>query len=236
MATTYNEKLIEKYKDFDEIIKTTYLKQDKNGELINLNGIINPLKIDNRQICAPTDNQGKESSCTAYSIANICESIIWKKTGKLVNLDASQIYAKSKELDGSPNTDGTQLQYAIKAAFQLGGFGSSKIEIGYLTNDKTDRTIEQFKYLLHKYDFIHAGFMCYSGWYKCTNENYIINCTGTSLGGHAVIIPYYDKIGVGIQNSWGPQWGTKGFGLMTWEDFKRTFVYACYIKNIYDGI
>jgi hypothetical protein len=89
MATTYNEKLIEKYKDFDEIIKTTYLKQDKNGELINLNGIINPLKIDNRQICAPTDNQGKESSCTAYSIANICESIIWKKTGKLVNLDAS---------------------------------------------------------------------------------------------------------------------------------------------------
>ena len=85
---TYNEKLIEKYKDYDKIIMSSYQVKDRNGKTIDLTGIVNPLKIDNRQLCAPTDNQGQESSCAAFSIANICESIIWKKTGKLVNLDA----------------------------------------------------------------------------------------------------------------------------------------------------
>lgn len=233
---TYNERLIEKYKDFDEVLASNYKFKGENGELIDLTGIINPLKIDNRQVCAPTDNQGTENSCTAYSIANICESVIWKKTGKLVNLNASQIYAKAKELDGQKNMHGTTLEHAINAAFKLGGFPSSKIEIGHLINDGTNLTIEKFKFLLHKYDFIHAGFQIFSDWYKCTNENYIIDCTGHNLGGHAVIIPYYDQVGVGIQNSWGPQWGSKGFGLLKWEDFKKTLVYACYIKNIYEGI
>ena len=48
---TYNEKLIEKYKDFDKVIKTYYQAKDHNGKLVNLDGIINPLKIDNRQLC-----------------------------------------------------------------------------------------------------------------------------------------------------------------------------------------
>lgn len=45
---TYNEKLIEKYKDFDTVIKTYYQAKDHNGKLVNLDGIINPFKIDNR--------------------------------------------------------------------------------------------------------------------------------------------------------------------------------------------
>ena len=236
MTMTYNEKLIEKYREYDKVIMTSYQMKDKSGQLIDITGIVNPLKIDNRQQCAPTDNQGQESSCAAFSIANICESIIWKKTGKLVNLDAHQIYALAKQLDGSLNSDGTYLECAIKAAFQLGGFDSSKIEIGFLHNDGTDSTVEQMKFLLHKYDFVHCGFSITDGWYKCTNENYIIDCTGRNLGGHAVICPYYDQDGAGIQNSWGPKWGASGFGLMKWNDFKRTLMYACYIKNAYEGI
>lgn len=85
---TYNEKLIEKYKKEDRIIMMSYKKKDKNHCYVPVDGIVNPLKIDNRQLCAPTDNQGMESSCAAFSIANICESLIWKKTGKLINLDA----------------------------------------------------------------------------------------------------------------------------------------------------
>lgn len=233
---TYNEKLIEKYKDYDKIIMTSYQVKDRNGKTIDLTGIVNPLKIDNRQLCAPTDNQGQESSCAAFSIANICESIIWKKTGKLVNLDAHQIYARAKQLDGSKNSDGTYLECAIKAAFELGGFSSSAIEIGFLYNDGTDQTVETMKFLLHKYDFVHCGFQITDGWYKCTNSNYVIDCTGRDLGGHAVISPYYDQSGIGIQNSWGKEWGSLGFGLIKWEDFKRTLMYACYVKNSFEGI
>lgn len=57
------------------------------------------------------------------------------------------------------NQDGTFLECAIRAAFELGGIESSKIEIGFLKNDHTPNTIEQMKFLVHKYDFVHAGFM-----------------------------------------------------------------------------
>lgn len=229
---TYNEKLIEKYKDFDQVIKTYYQAKDHNGKLVNVEGIVNPLKIDNRQLCAPTDNQGIESSCAAYSIANICESIIWKKTGKLINLNAQQIYAKAKTLDGSPNSDGTFLQYAIKAAFMLGGLDVKDLKINFLYNDGTPKTIEQLKFLIHKYDFVHIGFQIYQGWYECTNSNYYIPCTGACCGGHAVVTPGFFPDSLIIQNSWGQTWAAKGFGLLKWEDFLKDFMYACVIDGI----
>lgn len=229
---TYNEKLIEKYKDFDKVIKTYYQAKDHNGKLVNFDGIINPLKIDNRQLCAPTDDQGTESSCAAFSIANICESIIWKKTGKLVNLDAHQIYAKAKTLDNAKNEDGTYLEYAIKAAFMLGGIDVKDLKINFLYNDGTSATIEMMKFLIHKYDFVHCGFAIQSGWYDCNNDNYYISCTGQQLGGHAVIGCSYFPDSFCIHNSWGKFWGSMGFGLLRWEDFLKTFMYACVIDGI----
>ena len=50
-----NKYYIEKYKDFDKVIKTYYQAKDANGKLVNIDGIVNPLKIDNRQQCAVTD-------------------------------------------------------------------------------------------------------------------------------------------------------------------------------------
>lgn len=233
---TYNEQLIEKYKDIDKVIMTSYQKIGRDGKLVDVTGIVNPLEIDNRQLCAPTDNQGTESSCAAFSIANICEAIIWKKTGKLVNLDAHQIYAGAKQRDGSKNSDGTYLEYAIQAAFDLGGIDASKIEIGFLYNDKSDCVVEQLKFLIHKYDFVHAGFMIQDSWYSCNSYNYYIDCSGRSAGGHAVVICGYTQEGVIIQNSWGTMFGSKGFGIMRWNDFKKNLMYACYVQNAYEGI
>lgn len=116
------------------------------------------MKIDNRQLCAPADDQGSTSACAAYSICNLCEALIWKKTGKLVNLNAEQVYAKAKQIEGNLSTDGTYLECAIKAAFELGGFGDSKIKIGFVCNEGNDATIETIKFMLHKFDFLHIGF------------------------------------------------------------------------------
>lgn len=229
---TYNEKLIEKYKDFDKVIKTYYQAKDHNGKLVNLDGIINPLKIDNRQLCAPTDNQGNENSCAAFSIANICESIIWKKTGRLVNLDAHQIYAKSKEIDGHKNEDGTWLEYAIKAAFILGGIDVKNLNIKFLYNDSTTQTIEMLKFLVHKHDFVHVGFQIHEGFYQCNNINYIASFTGANLGGHAMICCGFLPEGLIIQNSWGPAFGSKGFCIIKWEDVLNYFMYGCVIDGI----
>jgi C1A family cysteine protease len=59
------------------------------------------------------------------------------------------------------------------------------------------------KRLLHKYEFLHAGFMIDEAWYNCTNTRYKLSKGRTSYGGHAVVIVGADTEGVYIANSWG---------------------------------
>lgn len=232
-ATMNNKYYIDKYKDFDKLIATMYQMKNSSGKLVDIDGIVTPLKIDNRQQCSVTDNQQDTPHCAGYSICNICEALIWKKTGKLINLNADQVYAKAKQLDGNINSDGTYLECAIRAAFELGGFGQNAkdIKLGFLYNNGTDHTIEQLKRLIHKYSFLHAGFAIDDGWYRATNEDFIIQKGRTSLGGHAVLLCGYDQIGVYIQNSWGKAWGSKGFAILPWNLVKELLIYCCYIEN-----
>lgn len=231
-----NRYYIEKYKDFDKIIKTYYQAKDKLGRTVNIDGIVNPLKIDNRQLASVTDNQGQTPHCAAYSICNWAEAILWKRTGKLINLNADQVYAKAKELDGSPNSDGTWLEYAIKAAVQLGGFQTSGMNVKFFQNEGTQTTVEMLKFLIHKYDFLHAGFEINSGWYQATEADPIIKKTSTSLGGHAVLLVGYDQTGVYIQNSWGKGWGSKGFAILPWSQVLDQLMYVCYLTGLYEDM
>lgn len=232
-----NKYYIEKYKDFDTVIKTYYEAKDHNGKTIKIDGLVTPLKIDNRQYYSVIDNQGQTPHCGAYSIAGIVEALIWKRTGRLINLDANQIYAKAKQIDGMINQDGTNLESAIKAAMQLGGLDeySNNIKLGHIYNDRTDNMQFYIKRLLHKYEFLHAGFLITEGWYQCTNRNYYIKHGRINYGGHAVVIVGADTEGVYIANSWGKNWGATGFAIMPWNVFKQEFMYACYLQNCFDN-
>lgn len=232
-----NKYFIEKYKEFDEVIKTYYQAKDHNGKTINIDGLVVPLKIDNRQQFSVIDNQGQTPHCGAFSIAGIIEALIWKRTGKLINLNANQIYAKAKTIDGMINQDGTSLEAAIKAALQLGGLDeySKNIKLGFVYNDGTDNMQFIIKRLLHKYEFLHAGFAITDGWYKCNNYNYKISHGCINYGGHAVVIVGADTEGVYIANSWGKEWGAKGFAIIPWNVFKQEFMYACYLQNCFEN-
>ena len=225
---------IEKYKDFDKIIKTYYQRPNIFGKMTIVDDVVNPLKIDNRQITSVTDQQGNKPHCAAYSICNLCESVIWKRTGKLINLEADQVYALAKQIDGD-ELDGTYLESSIKAAMKLGGFDSKNVGIGFIENNE-DNIIEKFKLAIHKYDFVQCGFVINEGWYDCNEDNPIINARGASLGGHAVLGVGYDETGAYIQNSWGKEWGAKGFCILPWEEFTKELMYACFVTNIYDNI
>lgn len=234
---TVNEHIIEKYKDIDHIITTYYQAKDHNGKMVNLDGIINPLKIDNRQQWSVIDDQGNTSQCACYSICGICESLIWKRTGKLINLNAEQVYALAKQRDGAKNQDGTYLEVAIKAAFDLGGFGdqTKNIKIGFIYNDKSDEMIERIKFLLHKYDFLHIGFSITNGWMNLNNNNFVIQHGSINYGGHAVALVGADQDYAYIANSWGKKWAASGFAQMPWSVFKQEFMYACFIQNCFDN-
>ena len=90
-----NKQMVQKYK-VDNTILESYFKNASNQ---SVSGVVFPLRLDNRQYCSPTDYQGDKPSCCGYSTAQILESLNWIDTGKIVQLDADQIYAKCKETD-----------------------------------------------------------------------------------------------------------------------------------------
>ena len=170
-------------------------------------------------------------------MCGLVEAINWKRTGRIYNLNADQVYAHAKLIEGDLQGEGTYLECAIQAALKLGGFANPKnVKVGFVGNDGGDQTVERVKYLLHKYDFLHAGFDITTGWYSCGNDSPMVKHTQIGLGGHAVLLVGYDQLGAYVQNSWGKEWGSNGFAVIPWDVFKQEFMYGCYLENCYDGL
>ena len=215
-----------------QINSTFFQCRNPENELVNIDGIINPLCIDNRQTASMTDQQGDRPYCAAYSAAQYAEAVNWKRTGKLVQLDAGQIYKKAKTMDGIPDEDGTFIEVALQSAIDLGCFSSTG-KIMQLKNDQTKLLPEKIKFLVHKYDFIQAGFSITDGWYSCSKRSPVLKHTDNFLGGHAVLIVGYTPQDVIIQNQWGIDWGSKGFALMPWDVFMKEFIYCSFLSDAF---
>lgn len=79
----------------------------------------------------------------------------WKYTGRLIQLDSHQVYAKAKQIDNQIYSDGTYLEASLKAIMQLTDFSFLKnARIGTFFCDKTNNTIDIVKFLIHKFDII----------------------------------------------------------------------------------
>ena len=94
-----------------------------------------------------------------------------------------------------------------------------------------EKTIEFIKFLIHKNMFILIGFNICEGWYKVTSEKYKVTHSGENLGGHCVLGCGYNKEGFYIQNSWGKDWGAKGFALIPWNVFMKEFMYCAWLSK-----
>ena len=208
--------VVEQYKNNKNIKLFYFQTRDKNGNEIDIDGVVSPLERDNRDLVSPIENQGSKPFCAAYSVCTIFESMYWKYSGKLLNIDQDHVYARAKQLDGN-SEDGTYLESAIQACAELMKINPYNVNMEIYYNDHTNKTIEHIKHLIHKYDLIHAGFLITSAWYECTNSKYIIQNGGINQGGHAVVISGYDQTGVYITNSWGKEWGATGMAILPWN-------------------
>jgi pimeloyl-ACP methyl ester carboxylesterase len=61
---------------------------------------------------------------------------------------------------------------------------------------------------------VHAGW-----WLKETPELEPIRYPGNRQGGHAFALVGYNADGFIVQNSWGPDWGFRGFAILTYADW-----------------
>ena len=224
-----NQELIKKYKNHPLII-TKY--SDEHGKLID--GITLPYEVDNRYLCSKTDDQGDTPTCAGHSIAQYLEAYHYKRTCKLVDINAFQLYARAKELDGSINSDGTNLEAVMQAGMEIAGLKNKQMRTYMSTRDQ--RAIDQVKMLLLKYDILLAGFAITSGWYNCNNTNYKIVHTNRNLGGHAVLLCGFsdEEGGFFIQNQWGINWGSKGFAVIPYDVFLKEFIYCGWLTNMQD--
>lgn len=192
-----------------------------------------PETIDLRDYCTRTTDQGSKPWCAAYAAAGFVSNIIWRKEDIPPTIDAAPLYEIAKELDGEPNTDGTTLTAIYQAVLDKGYFDDTMCSVKVLRNK------EQVKYAVHKFGCCLLGMMVTKEWYYCNRNKTTISgkdpTTNTPLGGHAVLCCGYNPDGIIIQNSWGEDWGSYGFALVTWDEFEREFSYGAVMDNCLYG-
>ena len=193
-----------------------------------------PDTIDLRDYCTRTADQGSKPWCAAYAAAGFVSNIIWRKEDIPPTIEAEPLYKIAKELDGEPNVDGTTLTAVYQAVLDKGYFDDTVCSVKVLHNKN------QVKYAIHKFGCCLLGMMVTKEWYYCNRNKTTISgkdpaTPNTPLGGHAVLCCGYNPDGIIIQNSWGVDWGSFGFALVTWDEFEREFSYGAVMDNCLYG-
>lgn len=191
-----------------------------------------PSRVDLRDFCTRTEDQGCKPWCAAYAAAQWAENIKWRVKDYPEDIDPEPIYRYAKSVDGDTNGDGTTLTAVLEALLEKGVFSSSACRIRVLKPNRLS-----FKYALHKFGCCLGGFNISSQWWGVTKDAPVIGTDGVpNQGGHAVLCCGYDKQGVWIQNSWGVGWGEYGFAKILWDEFDRECMYGAVLDNCLNGL
>jgi C1A family cysteine protease len=232
---------------------------DKRDLLITsfLTRLAIPEAITYRDEMTAIRNQGNEGSCTGHAACYLKERMEKIDYGKFIALSPRFAYEESKRISGSK--EGSTMKATAQALIDKGicendywpyiaGSVESPKDGAYenaarfkcqakyarITNEK------ELKGALVQYGPILTGVIVYKNWYRQRN-GYIPNPTWWekwqgALGGHAITIcGYSDKTKEYLFiNSWGPDWGDKGFGYITYAHMKSIIMDAYALIDIED--
>lgn len=199
-------------------------KLSKTMKKMKLPGnFIAPKKLDFRDMCLPTSDQGQTSMCAAYSSAGYIEVRNWRNNHYPEQVDPNPIYSEAKRIDGD-NEDGTTLNSVAEALLNL------KLIKGKA--EYIDAGVDQAKFAIHQYTTMIGGFMITNDWNYAGSDGIIPSNHPGIMGGHAVLCCGYSDQGIYIQNSWSPTWGLYGFCLLSWEQFLAQFMGGVVIREV----
>lgn len=180
-----------------------------------------PERVGNWEYFQAPENQGQNPWCAAYAECAILQASAWRSRmyGYPVNFDEAALYQGAKAIDGDTK-DGTSLESVMDAARQLKNI--AKIEAVEADSD------EDIPWIIHQFGAALVGMEIDEGWNHARTEDGLIQPWGNVLGGHAVIVSWYDKPQrrVGGANWWGAKWGMRGYWSMNMTDFAKQFVYG----------
>lgn len=213
-----------------------------------------PEEVDLRPHMSPVVDQGQLGSCTANAIASGLGEFLQLKAGKpLVNLSRLFLYWEERNMEGTVGQDsGAMIRDGMKILQKIGCAPEADYpyDTANFRNAPSSQATEDAKaYRIteyHRIKDIHAlkaslaegypapiGIRVYGSF-----ESQEVANTGIvpvpnpqleqCLGGHAVCAVGYKTINnaphVIVRNSWGPQWGDKGYFYLPETFFAQGFV------------
>jgi C1A family cysteine protease len=188
--------------------------------------------------CSEIEDQGQLGSCTSQSIVGMLEYLENRKNGSYKNLSRLFQYYNTRKIQGTINEDsGSSLRDSCKSAVKYGicreslwGYNIRKFKskpyiFCYLDGElhKADAyyritTLQDMKQALADGYVFVIGIAIYESF-----ETEAVESTGTVpmpkkgeelLGYHAIDIVGYTPDYFLFRNSWGPDWGNKGYGTL----------------------
>jgi C1A family cysteine protease len=201
-----------------------------------------PAAVDLRQFCTSVENQGEIGCCTACALVGNLE-FLKKKQHHILNFSRLFLYYNERVIRNTQDSDsGASIRDGIKTLVKAGDcreklwpFLASDLTVKPTTACYQDALNYQIKsyYRLHAitemqhtlslgFPFVF-GFSVYESFESAevakTGIVPLPQLTERVVGGHAVMaVGYNDQQHVFIiRNSWGKQWGLKGYCLMPYE-------------------
>ena len=205
-----------------------------------------PNIVDLRAFCSPIENQGSLGSCTGQAIAGAIE-LLNKRNRKPTDVSRLFIYYYERLLLGTVNYDsGAYIRDGIKATNHYGAslesywpYDIRKFRQEPISEAKTDALNRKVTRYERVNDFngcvdalsngypVIMGFRVYDSFMsKNVAKTGIMTYPNTKrerlLGGHAVLLVGYDKRKKVFiaRNSWGTNWGDKGYFYMPFDIVK----------------
>jgi len=207
---------------------------------------VSPNFVDLRSHCSPIENQGTLGSCTGQSIAGAIE-LLNKRNGKPTDVSRLFIYYYERLMMGTVNYDsGAYIRDGIKATNHYGvslesywPYNIRKFRQEPINEAKIDALHRKVTRYERVNDFngcidaltngypVVMGFYVYDSFMsKNVARTGIMPYPNTKreklLGGHAVLLVGYDnrkKVFI-ARNSWGTNWGDKGYFYMPFDIVK----------------
>jgi hypothetical protein len=188
-------------------------------------------------------DQGSEGACTGFGLAAVCNHLLHTRAvyPSRVSVSARMLYEMAKRYDEwrGENYDGSSARGAMKGwhnhgvcTEKLWPHVPGKPDREFTSRraaDAADRPLGAYFRVNHKdlvamhaaiaeVGILYASADTHSGWDKVKADG-LIPYGSRILGGHAFAIVGYDQKGFWIQNSWGPDWGRRGFAHLSYEDW-----------------